>query len=777
MGTVAYMSPEQARGEGLDPRTDLFSFGAVLYEMATARLPFQGATSAAIFGGILHEAPEPPLKLDPTLPPKLEEIILKALEKDRDLRYQHASDIRTDLKRLKRDTDSGRSAGVRSAAVSAAGAEASRSRTEEEHGQARPERSEWDARATAGETPALRREPTSDSVIIAGLMRRHKRPVIAAVAIVAALAGLVWFLLSRPALPPSELTQTRLTFNSSDNPVGSNAISPDSKYLAYSDSAGIHIKLVSTGEERVIPRPAGVPSAAGWDVASWFPDGTQLLATTSEPGGRQKIWTVSVLEQSPRELREGSGAWEVSPDGMRIALSPESGPSGEVREIWVMGSQGDNPQKVLALGENEWLGSVQWSPDGQRLAYLRWERTPERYQASIETSDLKGASRTVIVPDTNVSLDGFCWLPNGRIVYSRQESRGSDDGNLWQISIDDHSGTPTDKPKRVTQWAGSWLWGLSASTDGRRLTFRKTTYQAQVYVGELAAGGTRMNAPRRLTNDEASDMPSAWTPDSKAVLFQSIRSGTLGIFKQGISQETAQPVVTGPQHKTGAPTVSPDGAWILYREFPKDLIFGPSASIPLMRIPMSGGVPQLVLETRNLRRLTCASAASVCVLLEASQDEKQRTLTAFDPLKGRGKVLRTIEQGPSTFNETAAVGLALSPDGSTFAISRPGEAEIHIRLLSLSGGSDREITVKGWPNLAWRSLSWSPDGNGLYLGSVLPQGKTLLYVDPKGNAWVLWQFKGSGGLGNFWGVPSPDGRYLAICGDVIDSNVWMLEGF
>ena len=762
MGTAAYMSPEQARGEEVDARTDLFSFGAVLYEMATGQQAFSGATSAELREAILRREVTPPQRLDPALDPRLQLMIEKALEKDRDVRYQHASDIRADLKRLKRDTDSSR--------VVAAGL---------------PRHLE-----NGGVKPPLQRD-RDDSQTIVGLIQRHKKAAIGIVVVVAALVALAWFVLHRPTKPPAgpsaELTEKRLTFSSSGNGPHGSAISPDGKYLAYSNPAGIHVKLLSTGEERLIPRAAGVAAGeANWEVASWFPDSTQLLVDASEVGGQKSMWRLSVVGQSAEKLRDGAWAYTVSPDGTRIAFSPR-GASGYGREIWLMGSQGESPQKVLALGENEWPVIVRWSPDGQRLAYSRENDTPGRMQSSIETCDLKGANRTVILSEPGWSVGEFWWFPDGRIVYGASETPGWSDDNLWQIGIDNNTGAPTGKPKRITQWAGTGIWYLSASADGRRLVLEKLTDRRQVYVGQLAAGGARMNPLRPLTNGEAFDVPTAWTPDSKAVLFRSNRDGRWGIFKQGLTEDTAQPVVTGPQmgfwpvdeetrrylrqtgrgEDVGGPRLSADGSWILYLEVPKTLV-GPSTPARLMRIPVSGGVPQFVLETRNLKINSCARApASLCVVAEASQDERRLVITGFDPLKGRGKLLRSIDIGPTAH-------CALSPDGATLAISPSGEAEIHIRLLSLSGGSDREITVKGWPNLT--GLYWSPDGKGLYSGSISPQGRTLLHVDLEGNASVLWQDKGQGGA--IWGVPSPDGRYLAILGtEVRNSDVWMVEGF
>ncbi len=615
-------------------------------------------------------------------------------------------------------------------------------------------------------------EPASDSATIIGLVKRSKRAALGGAAFVIALAGLAWLLLRPAARPPVELTQKRLTFNTAEDPVQSAAISPDGKYLAYSDQDGIHVKLLSTGEERVIPRPPGVSSDGDWDVDSWFPDSTQLLAHTSLPGGHMNMWVASVVGQSPHQMRAGAVGWEVSPDGAHIAFSPEPGPSYAVSEIWLTDGDGENPQRVLAL-ENDSIHHVHWSPDGKRLAYVRVPRTLSWPVSSIEdsivTCDLNGADRTVVVQSTGHRLDDFRWLPDGRIVYSRTSSPAGD-GNLWQIAVTPRRGIPAGNPKLITHLDGSGPRPLSASADGTRMTLLQGSGQVQVYVADLTAEGKRMSAPRRLTNDEAGDAPVAWTPDGKAVVFLSERNGIDSIYRQGIGQEAAEPLVAESEDTSDQAAVSSDGAWILYHTIPKQA----PTERRLMRVPVNGGLPQFVMNFRNIRATAaygCARApATLCVVLEMTGDEKQLILTAFDPLKGRGKVLRTIERDPAydDFYRSSK----LSPDGSTFAIPRGDGPQISIRLVSLSGGSDRDLIVHGLPNLA--HVDWSPDSKGLYCGSDSGQSRTLLYVDLKGNATVLWQLEGGGGV---WGVPSPDGRHLAVGVAGVERNVWMLGGF
>ena len=592
---------------------------------------------------------------------------------------------------------------------------------------------------------------------------RKGRGTLAAIA--TALILMVTSIVGRRHSPVGEFIQRRLTFNSNANAVVSSTISPDGRYLAYSDPTGIHVKLISTGEDRPIPMPGVRESTELSYVDSWFPDGTQLLLHSKRAAGHWTVWTVSVMGHSHQLLREGARAWEVSPDGKRIAFSP-SETDDTVREIWTMDTHGDNSRKILGLEANEWLWAVHWSPDAGRLAYVKTLALPDRFLQSIETCDARGQRRAVVltVSDSRWIRD-IAWLRDGRIVYSQLEPNG--DANLWQIVVETEGGTPKNKPKRITQWAGSDLAALSASTDGLRLAFQRVTFRNQGYLAELTVAGTLKKPPAPLADDDANDAPLAWTADSKSVLFTSNRTGKWNIFKTEIIAGTTEPLVTG-RDGVMLLRLSPDGNWAVYAEPSHDS----AGRFPfrIMRVPVTGGMPQPVLTGQNWQDFSCSRAlASGCVLLEESQNAQQLMVTAFDPIKGRGKLLRTI---PVDLGKCLSSGL--SPDGSTFAIAIRRERAIHIRLLSLSGNPDRDIIVRNWPSI--EGLDWSPDGKGFYCGSRSPQRCTLLYVDLNGTVRPLWEDRGATAGPYIGAEASPDGRHLAIVGSAYSSNAWLLEG-
>jgi serine/threonine protein kinase/Tol biopolymer transport system component len=727
MGTVAYMSPEQARGEDVDARTDLFSFGAVLYEMATGERAFPGTATAVVFNAILSGAPGSAFGLSPHLPRELERIIGKAMEKERDLRYQTASELRADLTRLKHDREAGR--------------------------------------AAVGPVEAVREL----------LLPTVRWPLVPAGILAVAVVGLsiVWFATHRAPPPPPQLTERRLTANPSENPVTQGAISPDGKYLAYGDRGGLHLKLIQTGETIAIPQPEGpAPDRAAWWPNGWFPDSTRFVVAGIAPDQRPSAWIVSVMAGAPRKLRDDADPWSVSPDGALIAFG--SGASFfRFREIWVMGAHGEQPHRLISGSEDDGFFWTAWSPDGRRIAYARFHRTPERLECSIESRELKGGQPTLILSDPRLCVGNtkFLWFPNGRLIYTMLEPEPRQgDNNLWEIRVDTSTGRPESAPRRLTNWFGATAQHLSGTQDGKQLAISRGSKQADVYVAELAAGGHRLKTARRLTLNESNDFPGRWMPDSKALLFVSDRNGRWDIFKQALDQTDAQRVVTGPDAKRD-PVLSPDGSWILYLSSGTGQV-GAGTPVRIMRVPTSGGAPQLVMEGRGISSLACArSPTTLCALSEPSPDLKQLVISALDPLNGRGKELTRI----SLWYPNNYYSWDISRDGSRLAFTQSSNREGRIRILSLAGGENREIDVKGWNYL--RSLSWATDGKGLFVGRRPISGSTLLYVDLEGRSDVLWQQGELPGSPWTWGAPSPDGRHLAFVSYSADTNVWMLENF
>jgi Tol biopolymer transport system component len=322
----------------------------------------------------------------------------------------------------------------------------------------------------------------------------------------------------------------------------------------------------------------------------------------------------------------------------------------------------------------------------------------------------------------------------------------------------------------------------TVTSDGKRLAFRKSSPQGTVYVADVEGNGGRISTARRLTLNDGENYPVGWTPDSKAVVFESYRDGERSIFKQLLDEDTAEPIVTGAEDKGGASsTVSPNGAWLLYiAPSTKSSSASASGMDRLMRVSMRGGPPALVMTARIYGKTACAtSPGNFCAIAEPTTDHKHLIFTAFDPEKGRGTELTRFDIDPTTSTRYV---WDLSPDGRRIAILKYGNRFIDV--LPLDGQARQKIVAKNWNSLL--SLNWESGGKGIFASSQTKKGSVLLRVSLDGDAQVVWEQSGSIAPWNRpfvhapsapWGVPSPNGRHMAIYGWNMSSNMWMIENF
>lgn len=533
LGTIAYMSPEQARGKDLDARSDLFSFGAVLYEMATGALPFHAGSSAEIFKAILDAAPAPAVRLNPGVPAELERIINKALEKDRTLRYQSAAEMRADLQRLKRDSNSGRSA-ISASAVSA------------------------DVSAMA--VPS---SPSGSAATLAPGRARWKKWAFAGAPALAVVAILV-YLESRPLPQPKVSGYVQITHDG----ISKGLIGTDGPRLYLTESAsslGLGVAEVSSSGGQVanvaVPTPTMVLLAVS-------PDAADLLVAdeVGQTAFKGPLWAVPVLGGSPRRLGETSGgaaAWSL--DGQMIAYTDGS-------DLYVVKSDGSEPHKLFTAPNLAYRPA--WSPGGKVIRFTNGLST--RSLGELWQVDVDGKDPHPLLPGWHTPPEECCgrWTPDGK--YFVFQSRG----NIWARSErGSWFGKANVEPFQLTSGPMDFSFPLPGR-DGKKL----------FVVGALARGElTRYDTKSATFAPFLSGISADGVSFSKNggwVAYVSFPDTTLWKSKADGSQRMQ---LTYPPLAPVGPTWSPDGQQIAF------YASLPGQKTKLYTVAVDGGTPRELL--------------------------------------------------------------------------------------------------------------------------------------------------------------------------------------
>jgi Tol biopolymer transport system component len=495
LGTVAYMSPEQVRGKELDDRTDLFSFGAVLYEMCTGMLPFRGDTSGVIFESILNRAPVPPVRLNPDLPAELERIVTKCLEKDRDLRYQHASDVRTDLQRLKRDTDS--------------------------------------AQTSAVQLPMPQ--------------RRWSRWLIPAVVCTAAVIALAFVIGVRWKSSGSALHTTLSQVTFVDGVEEYPAWSPDGRNLLYTGEVGktrrIFQKDVSSRQDSQLTN-----GDSDELQPTWSPDGKHVaFVRARQPGMKLQpgdvfgqfqdgdVWVLDLASGKESRLVENAFNPTYSSDGKLIAVDASwAGP----RRIWVLDREGHNPQQVTTDTSEEVAHvAPAWSPDGKKIVFQNLART----KFDIRVVSLESKQMNWITNDFFSNIRP-AWSPSGKFIYFSSYRSGGI--NIWRAPVKG-DGTVGGPLQQVTTGAGQDV-EVATSPDGRRLAFATLRQNADIWrLPVLPQSGMPRGSPEAVISTTREDSRGAWSPDGKMVAFNSDRAGDMNIWLFSPADSNPRQLTTG----------------------------------------------------------------------------------------------------------------------------------------------------------------------------------------------------------------------------------------
>jgi serine/threonine protein kinase/Tol biopolymer transport system component len=735
LGTVAYMSPEQVRGRELDHRTDLFSFGVVLYEMATGALPFRGDTSGVIFDGILNRTPVPPVRLNPDLPPKLEDLIGKALEKDPKLRCQTAAEMRADLERLKRDSSSGRGAALTSdatAAVATPSVEAGRIHSAEVRAVAAESSLGWKL-GVAGTILLL------IILVVGGLFYRRGffRTGLAATAF------------QNPAI--SSLTST--------GDVALVRISPDGRYLVYVSTkrgqSSLWVRQIAIESAvQIVPAEANrlIPDAA------FTPDGNYVdYIAYSSFVTLGKVYQVPVLGGTPRRLLDAAIAGvSFSPDGRQMAYATFDHSSSE-GVLMVANADGSGARKLAARKASltYYTGAysmVRWSPDGQRIAALVSNADPNGQADGLVEVDVSTSKEKAMPGRRWPGISDFSWLPDGSGLLLAAKDKSSAPVQLWIVTY------PGGGVRRLTNDLSSYV-SASVSADGRTIASVQQNQTSSLWVGAA-------NAPdnaRQVTSGRFDGMTGIeWTPDNR-IIYTGNHSGNWDLFvTDADGRNVRQLTFDGHDHgpaivcdgghavvystnfdaadhlwkldlqsgvstklTTGlgesGPACQGTGQWVMYGELV------PGGLSYIFKTPISGGAPVRVSD-----RISVGGGPLI------SLDGRHALFPSFDKNGTIVGVMVSAVTGaqegaeiklPNTLSDSAH-GVRWTPDGgrSLAAVDiRSGTPNLWSGIFG--DGPAKQLT-HFTSGVVW-DFGWSPDGKSLALARGTDQSDAVLFTSVK----------------------------------------------